>query len=120
MPRPRVVKVKKGQVIIQNLSREEGDDIERFLTTPMPDRREVVFNEDKYEYELIENKDPFLFMDLSQTALGFYSDETGYYAVELSYNPEKEVGKVVSKTLLHTNINIARRDFQILFSKKFL
>lgn len=120
MPRPRVIRVNKGQVIVKNLSREEADNIERFLTTPAPDRFDVVFNEDKYEYELVENKDPFLFMDLSHTALGMYSDESGFYAVEISYNPEKEVGKVVEKKFLHKNINHARAAFNVIFNKKFL
>lgn len=120
MPRPRVVKVKKGTVTIRNLSKAEGDDIERFLTTPMKDRREVVFNEDKFEWEIVENKDPFWGMDLSQTALSLFSDETGYYAVEISYDPKSEMGKVTSKKFLHQNINHARLMFDQIFGKKFL
>lgn len=120
MPRPRVVRVGKGEVTIKNLSRSEGDDIERFLTTPMDDRREVVFNEDKEEYELIRNLDPFKDSDLSQVALGFISDESGFHSVEVSFDPNTEMGKVTKKTLLHKNINHARNLFNIIFSKRFL
>lgn len=119
MPRPRIVRLRKGEVIIKNLSKRETDDIERFLTTPIEDRREVVFNEEKEEYELVENKDPFKDSTLSQAAFGFFSNDLGHHAVELTYDPKTGMGKVVDVKFLHKNINVARSQFQVLVNKKF-
>lgn len=124
LARPKTIKYKTGEVVLKNLTTEDRDRVEAFLTHEEPSV--IIFDEEKQTHILkaLEEQKPGTIVavesKLTETALGFCRVDGQGYEVELSYDPKTKEAKVVDMKLAHKNENIARNQFLATFSKKFL